>query len=357
MRVALFAPHFAEYATRLAIALAAEAKVLLFLDRHNCRDECNPALLEEARNVATLAEFDPQGRGNRIVSRLQVIARMQAFRPDVIHVQEQADALTTSIVRLLGRRRKLVLTVHDPLPHRGNDSAFAMLQAPHIRELRDRAEMYHVHGAYCREALLATEWNKKPVVSTAHGIILVPRAEERMEPEPGRVLLFGRMEEYKGVGVLAQAAEILRSRAVPFRLVLAGRGPEAERMKTLAGNHEDIEVIARFLTPAEAVRQFQLAAVVVAPYHDATQSGVVAASFGNGRPVVASRIGGLADSVAHGVNGLLTPPNNPVALADALEQILQRPELRSRLTEGAREAAMTTFSWADVSRTLMQAYC
>ena len=356
LRIALFAPHFAEYATRLATALAEEASVVLFLDKYNCAEECDPALLQEARRKLWIVEFDSRGRAPRNRSRVRVLSWIWAFRPHVVHVQEQPDTLTTSIVRVIGPRRKMVLTVHDPEPHSGNDHAYATRMAPQRRLLRDRANAYHVHGAYCRELLLATEWNTKPVVSTAHGVILVPRPGDRTQPEPGRIMLFGRMEAYKGIDVLAEAARILRTKGVSFRLVLAGRGPELERFQGAANAHEDVEIIARFLAPQEAIRQFQRASIIVAPYRDATQSGVVAAAFGNGRPVVASRVGGLVDTITHGVNGLLIPPNDPVALAAALEQILTSDDLQRRLLDGARAAAATALDWSRISATLLHAY-
>src|SRR5262249_3531512 len=120
LRVALFAPHFAEYSTRLAIALSDEAKVLFFLDKYDRDEECSRALMDEARRSVTVVEFDSRGRIPRNVSRLRVLTRINLFSPDVIHVQEQPDTLTVSIVRLIGRRRKILLTVHDPAPHSGN---------------------------------------------------------------------------------------------------------------------------------------------------------------------------------------------------------------------------------------------
>src|SRR5262249_24563662 len=153
-----------------------------------------------------------------------------------------------------------------------------------------------------------------------------------------------------------KAAEILRARGVPFRLVFAGRGPEIERLRGTLEKHDDVEIIAKFLTPAEAVRQFQRAAIVVAPYRDATQSGVVAAAFANGRPVVASRVAGLVDVILHGVNGLLTRPNDPVDLADALERVLRNEEFYGRLREGAQRSAATTIGWPNIRSTLLQAY-
>jgi glycosyltransferase involved in cell wall biosynthesis len=355
MRVVLYAPHFAEYATRLAIALAAHAKVMLFLDRLNRINECDDALMCEARRRLKVVEFASRGRFARQFSRMLLPLRTRLFRPDLIHVQEQPDPLTASIVSLMGST-PILLTVHDPSPHSGNDRAYAMRMDQHRRLLRGTAAGYHVHGRYCRNLLVGNGFGGKSVVSTAHGVILTPKPDAGGQPQPGRILMFGRMEAYKGIDTLLKAVEILRARAVAFRLVFAGRGPELDKVRDAVQSLDDVEVIDKFLTPEEATREFQRAALVVVPYRDATQSGVVAAAFGNGRPVVASRVGGLVDAIRDGTDGLLVPPDDADALANALARVLQDDVLRRRLSEGARAASRGEFDWDRIAGTLIKSY-
>jgi glycosyltransferase involved in cell wall biosynthesis len=63
------------------------------------------------------------------------------------------------------------------------------------------------------------------------------------------------------------------------------------------------------------------------------------------------------DAVSHGINGLLTSPNNPVALAEALQQMLLSETLLRRLTDGAMETAAQAFNWVNISATLVRTYC
>jgi glycosyltransferase involved in cell wall biosynthesis len=355
-RVAVFAPHFAEYATRFAIALAAHgAEVLLILDARNCTSELTTSLRSEAEDAVDLLLFDGTGAWKHKAAIFQILTRIALFRPDIVHVQEQADMLTASVTRRL-RRQKIVLTVHDPKPHSGEDNHYASTVETQRRELRAHADAFHVHGDYCRDSMLAAGWSDKPIVSTLHGVILAPRKEELAESEPGRILMFGRMEAYKGVDLLLEAAETLRARRVHFRLVLAGRGPELDRARAEARQHDDIDVIDKFLTPSEAVGEFQRAAFVVAPYRDATQSGVIAAALANGRPVVASRVGGLVDVIVDGRNGLLITPGNAVELADSLEQLVTNDDLRNRLAAGALDTAVGELAWMRIGAALLQTY-
>ncbi|MFG1379738.1 glycosyltransferase family 4 protein [Xanthobacter autotrophicus] len=356
MKIFIYAPHFAEYSIRMALALSDKGRVGLAVDRQNFALECTPDLQQRARSRLELVPFRSRGRVQRWASLPQLVARILSFRPDVVHVQEQTDDLTVRVVSLVEKFHPIVLTVHDPKPHRGADAAWAIRMTKYRERLRDMADVFHVHGAVCQAELASTLSRPRPIVPTCHGAILVPTDEQRRDPERRRLLMFGRMEAYKGLEVLLDAVKILEGRGIDFRLVLAGRGSELDRLADRIRSCASIEVIAGFLAPWEAVDEFQKAGIVVAPYLEATQSGVVAAAFGNGRPVVASRTGGLVDAVCDGRSGLLVPPGDPLALAEALERLLADAGAWRRLLAGAQEEAVDSFSWSHVSAVLEEAY-
>jgi glycosyltransferase involved in cell wall biosynthesis len=135
--------------------------------------------------------------------------------------------------------------------------------------------------------------------------------------------------------------------------VIAGKGSETLRLRARIARNPRIEWIDAYLTPDQAITQFQRASIVAAPYVNATQSGVVAAAFGNGRPVVATRSGGLPDAVREGINGLLAQPNDAPSLADALEAMLDNPELLAATTRGARDSASSDFGWTPIAGALL----
>jgi glycosyltransferase involved in cell wall biosynthesis len=355
-RIVFFAPHFAEYSVRLALALSKRARVLLIVEGKNLREECNEHLIAEARATLDVATFDGWRRNGRLLATGMVTARIIAFRPDVVHVQEQPDKLPALITSWLRRFYPVLLTVHDPQPHTGRDLDYAMRVDAFRKRLRASASAFHVHGAYCHGQLMREVGDARSITVTQHGVILVPEADQEMEPVPGRILMFGRMEAYKGVEVLLDAADLLRDRGLPQRIVLAGRGPELDRLRARSASMSNVDVIDKFLTPAEAVREFQQASVVVTPYVNATQSGVVAAAFGNARPVVASAVGGLVDAVRDDVNGVLVEAARPDRLADALARVVTDLGLQQRLCSGVRAAAISDFAWDAIAAELQEAY-
>jgi glycosyltransferase involved in cell wall biosynthesis len=100
----------------------------------------------------------------------------------------------------------------------------------------------------------------------------------------------------------------------------------------------------------------QQASVVVCPYIDATQSGVVLTSYALGRPVIASAVGGLPEYVRDGQTGLLVAPGDPAALAAAIERVLLEDGLLDRLCSGVAALRGGDLDWATIGESVTRIY-
>ena len=163
------------------------------------------------------------------------------------------------------------------------------------------------------------------------------------------LLFFGFVRPYKGVDVLLDAMAQVRRRDV--RLTIAGefwQGREATLARIPAlGLEERVDVVPRFVGEQEAAELFGRADAVVLPYRHATGSGIVTMAYHYGKPVIASRVGGLEDSVVEGRTGYLVEPGSPSALAAVLEE-LSRDDLEAmRVHIDAVKAGMTWEGLAD----------
>ena len=96
--------------------------------------------------------------------------------------------------------------------------------------------------------------------------------------------------------------------------------------------------------------------MIICPYRDATQSGVVLTAFAFGVPVVASAVGGLVEYVEHGRTGLVVPPGDVPALADAVGQLLIDQSLHARIRDGIRDAAGGELNWNHTVESLLRTY-
>lgn len=351
-RLLFFAPHFAEYSTRMVEAPSPHADILFVLSRHSRLRQCEPGWFRTATAGVQLLEYSTSRRPLRWLATPLVLARCLLFRPDIIQIHEQTDFLNTLITRVLARMAPLVLTVHDPKPHLGRDTEL-FVNMSNRAVVRGVAKAFHVHGDYCRSLLLDIVGGGRPIVSTNHGVIQEPSPGQERPAEHGRILFFGRMEVYKGVDVLLDAFERLNARGRSYTLVLAGEGPDFDR--TRAERTRGVIVINRFIPHDEAIAELQKASLVALPYLEATQSGVAAAAIGNGRAMVASAVGGLGDVVHESRNGLLVPPGDPEALAEAIDRIFHEPGLLEKLSAGSAQSR-DELSWAKVAAALSELY-
>jgi glycosyltransferase involved in cell wall biosynthesis len=356
LRVVIFASHFVDYSAHLAEALGAKADVLLIADRHSLAMECLPDRLSKLRNIR-VGIYSLSGR-RFTFDVVPMLLNIIAFRPDIIHFQEYPQMRIYLLGALLRSMARIVITVHDPVPHFGKDAEIYVqrpLRSFIMNRIRNSAHLLLAHGRYCRESL-SFQMKKARVEETRHGVILVPPPELMRQPIAGRILCFGRMEAYKGLEILLAATQLLVARGLRFSLHVVGRGSDLERLRTRFECLPNVVMRLGFIRPVGAIAEFQEASVVVLPYLEASQSGVAAAAFANGRPVLATDVGGLTDVVDDGVNGLVIKPSDPKALADALEAMLDSPLLLQKMRDGARETARTLMNWNEIASELIEYY-
>ena len=82
----------------------------------------------------------------------------------------------------------------------------------------------------------------------------------------------------------------------------------------------------------------------------------MAHAFAAGTPVVASEVGALPEVISHGVNGLLVPPGNAAALADAIARVLADPDFAEALSRGAEAVARELLGWPGIARATADIY-
>lgn len=361
MRIALVALHFAEYASRLALALAREHSVLLVLRTDNATSELSATLREvlEANVKLVLIEHRQLRQPGIFAATRSLIRAVSHFNPDVVHCQEYlADYAAWGALRL-SAKYPLVLTVHDHQSHSGADSALPLRKRWYRRQLRNRADQIIVHGEIIRQEMLADPAQRqKSIVSIMHGVLGVDDCIDcETRPEQRTLLFFGRIEAYKGLRVLLDALDILNARSSePVRLIIAGRGSDLETQRSRIEANSAIELIDQFI-PVEAIpRLFSRSAIVVLPYIDATQSGVAALAFAFGRPVIASATGALPEVVREGETGMLVPPGDATSLAGAIERVLTSEQLWQKLSDGALHCAQSDLSWDSIATQTAAAY-
>ncbi|HYY33050.1 MAG TPA: glycosyltransferase [Gaiellaceae bacterium] len=192
--------------------------------------------------------------------------------------------------------------------------------------------------------------------------LALPRPLEQRAGEPLRVLTAARFVEKKGHVFLLEAVGLLRERGVPLRLELAGEGPlEAElRQKVLDLRLADEVVFLGRVSHETLLSDMRggrwgataLASIVTA---DGQLEGIPVSlieALGCGLPAVATEVGGIPELLGDGA-GLLVPPADPEALAEALALLSEDPALAQAVAERGRKRVEDDFSVERITRELL----
>lgn len=190
------------------------------------------------------------------------------------------------------------------------------------------------------------------------------RQERRIGRDDFLVFAVGRLVARKGYPVLIEAIRRLKARGQRVRLLLAGTGPD----RTLLEQHiaqTGIGGVAQLLgfISDEDLRYFLRAADVLVMPSIADQTGdteglgiPLLEAMINGTPVIASDIGGIVDIVADRQTGLLVPPGDADALADAIAQLAQDGDLRQRLVTAGYALVNGKFSWESIAHDSLRVF-
>ncbi|HEY1369741.1 MAG TPA: glycosyltransferase family 4 protein [Gaiellaceae bacterium] len=161
-------------------------------------------------------------------------------------------------------------------------------------------------------------------------------------PDEPRALFVGVLERYKNVAGLAAAWPDVARRVPGARLQVIGRGRDTATVEQLVGDLPGQVSWTSAVPPDEVAAALDDACVLVLPSFSEGLPRVAMEAFYRARPVVASRAGGIPDIVVDGENGLLVPPGDSGALADALVRVLTDRALLERLAAGA---AVSSARW------------
>jgi glycosyltransferase involved in cell wall biosynthesis len=160
-------------------------------------------------------------------------------------------------------------------------------------------------------------------------------------------LCFGHVRPYKGLDLALRAWRLLKTEVT---LLVAGEAwwKGEEEYRELARGLDNVRLDFRFIPDAELANYFAATDVVLAPYRVEAQSGVALTSFHFARPVIASTVGGLPEVIEDGVNGMLIPPEDHLALARAIDAFFARGD-RQAMEQAAADSARK-YSWAEYGR-------
>ncbi len=258
---------------------------------------------------------------------------------------------------LLDQFSRKVFTVHDHVQHLGEYSRGATLYLRYMAK-RSGKHRFIAQSDFVRRGFIK-EYGVRPdqVTTVRYGALdLYKKWEDpSVKEEPNTVLFFGRISPYKGLEYLAEAWQVIRMAKPHARLIIAGGGRfyfDAHALRT----DDRVEIHNKYIDNPELVRFIQRASIVVLPYVEATQSGVVMTAYAFNKPVVATNVGALPEVVEDSVTGYLVPPRDPVALANAIVDLLEKPARRAAFAKAIGEKVRNELSWERIAEQTIEVY-
>jgi len=185
------------------------------------------------------------------------------------------------------------------------------------------------------------------------------RRELGIAPDAPVVLLLGTLTRYKGADILLEAFARVVAARPDARLVVAGFPAadfdvEAFRARAAAlGIAGEVRLAPRYVETPQVAAWMEMASVVAFPYRMVFQSGALLLAHAFSKPVVATRVGAMAEVVEDGATGLLVPAENEAALSSALLRLIAEPAFARSLGDAARRRARERFAWRGIARTML----
>jgi glycosyltransferase involved in cell wall biosynthesis len=275
---------------------------------------------------------------------------------DLVHAHLGEDAAVLLVALAAARRwdAPLVVTVHLSPKH---TLAGAGIRERFLRTVGGAAETAALRRAAAVITLterLAEVVRREVAPRRVHVVPSGTRVFDAAPTARPGVLFVGRLHRQKGLDTLVRALPLLPD---PVRVTLAGDGPERAALTRLAAELgvADRLAVTGFL-PHRAIPGLLAGAdVAVLPSRYEELGTVLVEAMAAGRPVVAAAVGGIPELVRDGVDGLLVPPGDPVALAGAIDRLIADPALAARLGASGR-ARVAGHDWSLLAGRILGIY-
>ncbi len=358
MRIIWCTYDFGEYSVRQAAALAKDHDVLLAIP--SCEMEPHRNLLQSLPGSSQLElfEFDkPRLRQpvRQYLTIRKLLARFEAFTPDVLHFQ-QGHLWFNAALRWAKQLCPLVVTIHDPRHHAGD--AVSKKTPQFVLDYGFRqGDQVIVHGQHLvGEVIKHLGVDPKRIHVIPHVAMGGTAKSSNASEDPNLVLFFGRIWDYKGLEYLIRAQPMISDQLPDARFLIAGEGDDFEKYRRMMADPSKFLVHNSWIANEQRAEFFQRSALVVLPYIEATQSGVVPVASTFRKPVIATNVGALPECIDHNVTGLLVEPRDVRGLADAIIDLLKDSPRRHAMGAAALEKVNRESSASAIAHSTEEVY-
>lgn len=274
---------------------------------------------------------------------------------DLVHaVMESYAGIALWWYRALGGKKPTILTLQS-----------GDLDMPEKNKKIPRFVWTRIHTSPTVDVGISTALTARAEKLGARGAITIPNgvdfshlaAVPRLEKKPHRVVTVARLSPEKGLPFLIDAIKIARHAVPDAELVIVGGGALEAELKAFT-KEQSLQEVVHFLGAkpnVEAMTEVARSGVFVLPSLGEGLGIVLLEAQALGVPVIGTNVGGIPDVIENGATGLLAPPSDPQALADAIVRILTDSALAQKLTAGAF-SRLAKFDWNAIAAQYAELY-
>lgn len=292
-----------------------------------------------------------------VYTYFQLRSMIKKFAPDVVHINAPLGVAEFQLYEFIS---KMVLTIHDPFMHSGEENylseikrkfTFKMVKKHILLNESQKEEFLRYYKLYDKQFCIG-----RLGIYDAYHILLRDKTSVSIDKYGKYILFFGHIAPYKGIDMLCKAMTLVHEQCPDLHCVIAGKGKyyfDTTLYKQLSYLHFE----NRFIETNELAMLINNSLFSVCPYKDATQSGVVASSFALAKPVLATNVGGLSESVKDGITGRLIDPNDVQQLAFVIMDMVNHPEQVKTYTEHIKQIFWQgENSWSVIANKYLEFY-
>ena len=293
------------------------------------------------------------------------IRMIDELKPDIIHFPNvYLHASFFTYLYKLSTKYPIVHTIHATF-----DPSFTISPrkrgffAALLGGINDRAKMIVKPD----RIIVQTHENKSALIKEGVGpekITVIPQGAytffkkysgDEIESDENCVLYFGYIVKNKGVEYLIKAVPIISKEISDINVIIAGEGDFSTYSKYIE-DESKFEIYNEFIPNEKVPELFTRAKVVVLPYtYHQGYSAVLSVAFSFGTAVIVTNVGDFPNLIEDGKEGLVVPPRDPEALADAIVKLLKDDGLRKKMEENAYKKAQE-LSWGNIAKRYIKVY-
>lgn len=297
------------------------------------------------------------------ISYYKTASMINRFNPDVLIIPYWMSFLAPALggtSRLINKKIKILGLIHNAIPHEKR-----FFDKPLAKFFFSACDGFITLSDPVKEDLKAITSNK-PILVSPHPIydhytLKTSKKEASsilgINSQKKTLLFFGLIREYKGLDILLKAMDLLNDQ---YQLIIAGEcyGDFKTYQDIIDSlrNKNNIKVIEEYIPDEMVSTLFSASDVLVLPYRDATQSGVVAVAYQMETPLIATNVGALGETIRNGSTGMVVDNTTPEALANSINQYFEEETANKEIYTRNIIKEKQRLSWTSFSNAILEFY-